>query len=97
MLAPFYNRRNEITIHQGCLLLGIRVIIPSKLQNKVLDLLHSTHPGIVRMKSLARNYVFWPVIDKDIKNLAKQCSGCQKQQNEPAKALLHPWERPTSP
>ena len=97
LLAPFYSRRNEITIHQDCLLWGIRVIIPSKLQNKVLNLLHSTHPGIVRMKSLARSYVFWPGIDKDIENLVKQCSGYQKQQNEPAKAFLHPWEWPTSP
>ena len=37
-LAPFYNRRSEITIYQGCLLWGIRVIIPSKLQDKVLNL-----------------------------------------------------------
>lgn len=96
-LAPFYNRRNEITIYQGCLLWGIRVIIPSKLQDKVLNLLHSTHPGIVRMKSLARSYVFWPGIDKDIEHLVKQCSGCQKQQNAPEKAFLHPWEWPSSP
>ena len=62
LLAPFYSRRNELTIHQGCLLWGIRVVLPSKLQSKVLNLLHSTHPGIVRMKSLARSYVFWPSI-----------------------------------
>ena len=97
LLAPFYSRRNELTIHQGCLLWGIRVVLPSKLQSKVLNLLHSTHPGIVRMKSLARSYVFWPGIDKDIEQLVKQCSGCQKQQNEPEKAFLHPWEWPTSP
>ena len=77
LLAPFYSRRNELTIHQGCLLWGIRVVLPSKLQSKVLNLLHSTHPGIVRMKSLARSYVFWPGIDKDIEQLVKQCSGCQ--------------------
>ena len=98
-LAQFYNRRNEITctIYQGCLLLGIRVIIPSKLQDKVLNLFHSTHPGIVRMKSLARSYVFWPGINKDIKHLVKQCSAGQKQQNAPAKAFLHAWEWPSSP
>ena len=49
------------------------------------------------MKSLARSYVFWPGIDKDIEHLVKQCSGCQKQQNAPAKAFLHPWEWPSSP
>ena len=27
----------------------------------------------------------------------KQCNGCQKQQNEPEKAFLHPWEWPSSP
>ena len=87
----------KLQFYQGCLLWGIRVIIPSKLQDKVLNLLHSTHPGIVRMKSLARSYVFWPGIDKDIEHLVKQCSGCQKQQNAPAKAFLHPWEWPSSP
>ena len=97
LLAPFYSRRNELTIHQGCLLWGIRVVLPSKLQSMVLNLLHSTHPGIVRIQSLARSYVFWPGIDKDIEQLVKQCSGCQKQQNEPEKAFLHPWEWPTSP
>ena len=95
--APSIWQRTIDTILQGCLLWGIRVIIPRKLQDKVLNLLHSTHPGIVRMKSLARSYVFWPGIDKDIEHLVKQCSGCQKQQNAPEKAFLHPWEWPSSP
>jgi hypothetical protein len=30
-LKPFYNRKREITLHQGCLPWGIRVIVPSKL------------------------------------------------------------------
>jgi hypothetical protein len=34
LLKPFYNRKSEITLHQGCLLWGIRVIVPTKLRLK---------------------------------------------------------------
>ena len=76
---------------------GIRVVIPVKLRRQVLDLLHASHPGIVKMKLLARSYVWWPGIDKDIEILVKQCSGCQMQQKEPQSCNLHPWEWPSSP
>jgi hypothetical protein len=57
MLKPFYSRRNEITLYQGCLLWGISVIVPVKLRTQILNPLHESHPGVVRMKALARSYV----------------------------------------
>ena len=33
---PYYERRNELTVHQGCILWGMRVVIPNKLQDRVL-------------------------------------------------------------
>ena len=48
-LKPFYMRRNELSVQNGCLMWGIRVIIPIKLRNKVLDELHVGHIGIVKM------------------------------------------------
>jgi hypothetical protein len=92
MLKPFYSRRNEITLYQGCLLWGIRVIVPVKLRTQILNLLHESHPGVVRMEALARSHVWWPGIDNNIEKLVKQCFGCQKTQNMPAIAPLHPWE-----
>ncbi|XP_039602164.1 uncharacterized protein K02A2.6-like [Polypterus senegalus] len=65
--------------------------------NAVLEELHKGHLGVVKMKALARSFVWWPGIDEDIEKIAQQCSGCQMVQNEPERAPLHPWEWPTLP
>ena len=65
VLMPYWNRRTEISIERGCLLWGIRVVIPQKLQEAVLEELHKDHPGIVRMKAIARSYSWWEGVDRD--------------------------------
>ena len=75
---------------------GVRVIIPVKLRANVLNMLHTSHPGIVKMKSLARGYVWWPGIDSDIEHLVKSCTGCQMQQKAPSSVYVHPWEWPST-
>ncbi|MGH0157174.1 UNVERIFIED_CONTAM: hypothetical protein FKN15_033151 [Acipenser sinensis] len=96
-LLPYYQRRNELSISSGCLLWGMRIIVPTKLRTQVLEELHVGHLGVVKMKSLARSYVWWPGIDQQIEELIKGCSGCQHIQNAPRAAPLHPWEWPTIP
>ena len=59
---PYYKRHNELMVHQGCVLWGIRVVISNKLQDRVLEELHDGHLGVVKMKALARSYVSWPNI-----------------------------------
>ena len=76
-LKPFWDRRLELTTEGQCLLWGTRVIIPNKLYSTVLDELHTGHPGIVRMKAIARSYVWWPGLDKAIENQVKSCKPCQ--------------------
>ena len=97
VLDSFYTRRDEITVHSGCLMWGIRVIVPPKLRPQVLEELHQGHLGVVKMKALARSYIWWPGIDKEIEETAKTCSGCQRMQAEPSTAPVHPWEWPSSP
>ena len=94
---PYYKRCNELTVHQGCILWGIRVVIPNKLQDRVLEELHDGHLGVVKMKALARRYVWWPKISGRLEELAKGCNGCQLNQRMPPKTPLHPWEWATAP
>ena len=46
-LQPYVCHKNELTVQNGCILYGIRVVIPSKFQSKMLHLLHKTQPGKV--------------------------------------------------
>ena len=74
------------------MLWGGRVIIPSKLRDAVLTMLHEAHPRMGRMKSLTRDYVWWPRIDKEIEEKVMNCEKCQLHQNEPQGAPIHTWE-----
>ena len=38
------------------------MVIPNKLQDRVLKELHDGHMGVVKMKALARSYVWLPNI-----------------------------------
>ena len=96
-LHPYWGVRNELSLEGGCLLRGIRVVVPHKLREKVLEELHISHPGIQRMKLLARSHVWWPHIDQDIQEMVKGCCACQEVKQAPPVAPLHPWIWPSQP
>ena len=53
----YWQCRNELSLFDGCILRGNRVIIPPEGRIRVMDLLHEGHPGTTRMKTLACSYV----------------------------------------
>ena len=54
------------------------------------------HLGIVRMKNVARSFVWWPGIDSEIETTAKNCRDCRQITNLPP-TTMHQWETPTGP
>ena len=76
---------------------GIRVIIPKSLQASLLKDIHQGHPGISKMKSLARSHFWWPGLDSDLEHLAKSCQSCQAVKQAPPAAHLQPWTWPAKP
>ena len=40
-LRPFKNKKLELSLEDGCILWGTRVVIPKTLQNKVLSMLQT--------------------------------------------------------
>lgn len=93
-LKHFFNRRTSLSVSNGVILFGDRVVIPEILRAKIIQQLHKGHPGIVRMKHLARSYVYWPKIDQEIENFVKFCTKCAVAGKSPIKTLLHSWPTP---
>lgn len=90
----FYLKRDELMVEKGCLLWGYRVIVPERMRESVLREIHASHLGIVKMKMLARAYVWWPNIDKDIEKVAAACKICVQERKKPPSVLLTPWPCP---
>jgi len=97
-IQPYFSRRFALTINNKLLCLHSdvkRIIIPRKLRSKILVLLHDGHWGIVHMKQLARQHVWWPGIDDDIAQLTKSCTVCKVGNPAPVKGIQS-WPKATS-
>lgn len=96
-LQIFHNRRELLSISNKIVLFGDRIVIPLAFRSQIVHQLHKSHPGIVRMKNLARSYVYWPNIDKQIENFVRSCSQCAQAAKLPPKTTLSSWPIPTRP
>ena len=91
------KRESELSVENECVLWGSRVIIPTSLQNDVLNTLHDAHLGASKTKSSARSWLWWPHMDADIEKFVKLCQQCQKHSKNPAKAPLYNWNWASEP
>lgn len=93
-IKQYQSKKEELTVDNGVICWGHRVIAPTSLRSKILDELHGNHMGIVKTKAAARSFVWWPNIDRDIEERIKQCNPCLRNQGEPKRAEFTPWPVP---
>ena len=48
----YYSMEYELLVMYGCVLWGARVVVPTALRKAVLELLHYTHVGLIRIKQV---------------------------------------------
>jgi len=96
-LMPFWNYRDELYVADGMVLKGCRIIIPDVLQSEALRQLHCAHQGAEKSKLRARSAIFWANINKDIDEMIRKCTICQKYQAGNAKEPLIPHDVPKRP
>ena len=90
----FADKKDDLSIHKGLILWGTRVVIPQVFQKQALEMLHNSHFGKTRMTQLARESIWFPGMDKRIKNIAEACETCAVMGNDPKRTILRPWPEP---
>jgi len=99
-LRVYFNYRDEMTIEDGIVLRGERIVIPKSLRYDMKQKLHAGHLGINSCLRRARTYLYWPGMSSEIRNFIETCPTCNtianKQPKQPLK--LHdfperPWQK----
>lgn len=78
VLKPYYHIRDEISVIDGVLCRGEKVIVPAVLRGRLIMQAHFSHSGIVKMKSNMRQLFWWPGMDGEIERHVRQCSCFQE-------------------
>ena len=77
-LQDYWNYRDTLSIENGLITCGSRIIVPHEMQAEMLQYIHEGHQGKERCLLQARNTVFWPRISYDIQELIERCIICQE-------------------
>ena len=69
--------RHEFSVFGQLVLRGTRIIIPKSLRERVIEIAHEGHQGIVKTKERLRCSVWWPGMDKETEKIVRTCHECQ--------------------
>ncbi|KAI8517626.1 hypothetical protein Bbelb_036430 [Branchiostoma belcheri] len=97
LIREYWTIRDDISIENGVLLAGSRIIIPKSLQKEVLQTIHEGHMGEEKCKLRAKSAVYWIGMYKEIEKIVQTCRTCQKYQNSQQKEEMTPTETPSRP
>jgi transposase InsO family protein len=81
-LHPYWCFRDELTILDGLVMKGNRVIIPTSMRPDTLSRLHDAHQGITSTLQRARRTVYWPKLQDDITEMVQKCEDCRRYGNK---------------
>ena len=95
-LKPYWEARGEISVGEGLLLRGNRIVVPKALHQETLRKLHTGHQGIVRCRLRANSSVWWPGLSKQLKEYVSKCQECART-SIPNKEPLIPSSLPNYP
>lgn len=75
-LINYRSFSDQIGMSRGIVVRNDRIILPTSLRRRALEIVHRGHPGVIMMKRIIRDKLWWPGLDKDVEDHARKCLGC---------------------
>ena len=99
-LHPYFHFRDELTVQEGIILRGERVVIPQSMRNELKTKVHAGHQGINSCLRRARDLIYWPGMSAEIRQFVESCDICagNPAASQPEQPLIThdvpsaPWE-----
>ena len=93
-VQAYFSSRDELSVQDGLLFKGNRVVIPTSLRQSII---HSTHMGIEGSLRRAREAYYWPLMNAEVKDFISKCSICNTIKPDQCREELMPHELPERP
>jgi len=97
VIELYWNSRDELTMEEGLVYKGHRLVIPFKERPGIVKSLHESHIGIEGTLRRARDIVYWPGITAQLKDHLSRSGICNHYQPEQRKESLKPHHVPNLP
>lgn len=66
----------ELGVIDGIVVRDDRIVLPSILRRRALEIAHRGHPGVVTMRRNLREKVWWPYMDRNVADYIQEFAGC---------------------
>ncbi|KAJ8361627.1 hypothetical protein SKAU_G00181520 [Synaphobranchus kaupii] len=93
----YWPFRDEISVQNGVLFRGQKVIIPKSLRPEMLTRIHSSHIGGEACYRHAQETLYWPNMQTEIKDFVSTCSTCNVYAHNQQKETMLSHDLPTRP
>ena len=97
---PHFNYRDELTIQDGIVYRGDRIVVPKALRQDMKNRVHAGYLGINSCLRRARDLIYWPRMSAEIRQHVETCGTCatyaskQPQETSVITGILdRPWKK----
>ena len=84
-LQSYHTFKEEMSVIDGLIFKGERIVIPNALQAKALQAIHRSHTGIQKTLDRSKGCFYWSGISKDITHVCETCEEYLKYANRQPK------------